>query len=45
MLDFWQRIKPKVILVDQKVVDDDLQLQEYIKEEQLRLVLPNLWIP
>lgn len=43
MLDFWRRVQPQVIILDEEKVEEDIELQRYIAEKQLINVMPELW--
>lgn len=44
MLAFWRRTQPKAILLDQDLIDQDVELQQYIAEEDFEQILPDLWV-
>jgi hypothetical protein len=43
MLDFWRRIQPQVILVDEQDAARDAELGQYMAERGFVHVMPNLW--
>jgi hypothetical protein len=44
MLDFWRRVEPQVVLVDEELVARDDELTQYMSERQFIHVMPGLWM-
>ena len=44
MLEFWHRIEPQVVLLDEDIVLRDSELTQYLRERQFVHVLPGLWV-
>jgi hypothetical protein len=44
MLDFWRRVEPRVVLLNEKDVAQDVDLAQYMTEHRFVHVMPGLWI-
>ena len=44
MLDFWRRIQPEVVLLNEETIAQDVDLFQYMAERRFVHVMPDLWI-